>query len=163
MSCYSTLCTSQTQHSLIPRTPFNRSGYETRLYTVCTMCGVLDLLTWLYGIILLIHGNSFNFVKKQQPMQSPRLIWFLLSVHDLLLHVDGYYAFRKCFSRYVSVRFLRCFSRHVSVSLWKDSKKNKKKQNQNKQQHGQQNKLINVYLFASCEDKSTSRNNYKLF
>lgn len=108
MPCYSTLCTSQTQHSLVPRTPFNRSGYETRLYIVCIMCGVFDLLVWLYGIILLIHGNGFNFVKKQQPMQSPRLRWFLFLV------LDGYYAFRKFFSQY------------VSVSLWKDSKKNKK-------------------------------------
>ena len=131
MPCYSTLCTSQTQHQSRTQTPFNQSGYETRLQhsliprppstslgmgldfnTVCTMCGVHSLLC----IFLHTHGNGFNFGKT---MQSPQLRWFLFLVHDVLPH--GYYAFRKCFSR------------HVFVSSWKFSKKKyKTNRNQNK-------------------------------
>ena len=135
------------------QTPFNQSGYETRLNsliprppstslgmrldfnTVCTMCGVPSLLLC---ILLHIHGNGFNFGKT---MQSPHLRWFLFLVHDVLPHVYGYYALRKYFSRYVFVS-LRKFSK----------KKYKTSKNQNKQQ----NKLIYSLVTTAHEDKITS-------
>ena len=77
-----------------PDPPSTSLGMGLDFNTVCTMCGVHSLLC----IFLHIHGNGFNFGKT---MQSPQLRWFLFLVHDVLPH--GYYAFRKCFSRYVSV------------------------------------------------------------
>ena len=95
-----------------PDPPSTSLGMGLDFNTVCTMCGVHSLLC----IFLHIHGNGFNFGKT---MQSPQLRWFLFLVHDVLPH--GYYAFRKCFSRYVFVS-LRKFSK----------KKYKTNRNQNK-------------------------------
>ena len=95
-----------------PDPPSTSLGMGLDFNTVCTMCGVHSLLC----IFLHIHGNGFNFGKT---MQSPQLRWFLFLVHDVLPH--GYYAFRKCFSRYVSVSS-RKFSK----------KKYKTNRNQNK-------------------------------